>query len=632
MLRLLTMFVFLRLCGLFYLLNMDQRMFYPKKNVHVYAQIISDHNNYYDVLIKTLDGRPTLLRQHMTFFCDQVLQEGSDYWFDFQMLPIKTRKQSPSWYQRMWQQTHHKARLIGFEATESPKSDSLRTQLVKHIKSIVPDHPLKPIVASLIWGDRHHLPKEVNALFISTGTAHLLAISGLHIAWVVGLVLSLSRSKVFAILLGWGYVCMALAPPSAVRAMLMTTLITLLPDIGWIYLCLLTLFIHLVCLPEDILSMSTLLSYWAIIMIRFVLVFGLKGWLQFSVALTILMMPISLYLFQQWPISSLWLNPVIVPIFAGILLPLILIALLLSLLGLPSYWHLVYRLLNAIIQTLALFEDWPKLYLSKYVFIGCMLMQLIIFYVVVKRPKWPYWLLSFICVFIIIDHPIRVPMGSFSLIMLDVGQGLSICIKTHNHAVLYDTGTRSAGRQVVLPFLQHQGINQLSHIIISHWDEDHVGGLALIQNKSKATLITSDPANGSPCLYGQTFELDGVNFTFYHPTHKRHKSKNKDSCVLMVSNRNKKAIILGDIDQYSEQELVKRLWGQNVDLMVAAHHGSKGSNGYPLLYTLHPKIIWVSAGRHNPYHHPHKESMNRFYSVTNQVKVTAIDGQQYFDG
>ena len=67
MLRLLTMFVFLRLCGLFYLLNMDQRMFYPKKNVHVYAQIISDHNNYYDVLIKTLDGRPTLLRQHMTF-------------------------------------------------------------------------------------------------------------------------------------------------------------------------------------------------------------------------------------------------------------------------------------------------------------------------------------------------------------------------------------------------------------------------------------------------------------------------------------------------------------------------------------------------------------------------------------
>ena len=98
-------------------------------------------------------------------------------------------------------------------------------------------------------------------------------------------------------------------------------------------------------------------------MIRFVLVYGLKGWLQFSVALTILMMPISLYLFQQWPISSLWLNPVIVPIFAGILLPLILIALLLSLLGLPSCWHLVYRLLNAIIQTLALFEDWPKLYL-----------------------------------------------------------------------------------------------------------------------------------------------------------------------------------------------------------------------------------------------------------------------------
>ena len=41
--------------------------------------------------------------------------------------------------------------------------------------------------------------------------------------------------------------------------------------------------------------------------------------------------------------------------------------------------------------------------------------------------------------------------------------------------MLYDTGTRSAGEQVVLPFLQHQGINQLTGIIISHWDEDHVG-------------------------------------------------------------------------------------------------------------------------------------------------------------
>ncbi len=507
-----------------------------------------------------------------------------------------------------------------------------RDQCIRYLNKTIPEHRLKPIVISLLWADRTQLNSSLYEVFTQTGTAHILAISGLHVAWVLGVAICLGANRWVALCCGWLYVLFALAPPSAIRAMLMASVVILLPELGWIYVLFLTFSIHLLMFPMAITSMSTLLSYWAIIMIRAIMVFGKGGLVEFSLWLSLLMMPISLYFFHQWPIASLWLNLIIVPLFSLIVLPLIFLALFLSLLGVSSVWWWVYGALVCVVDLLKYFESWPKIYLAKHICLIVLALQLGLIVCLVKRPK--YKSMGFIAVlsFMLFYRLDSLPYGHFRIVMLDVGQGLSVWIKTKNHAVLYDAGPKKAGYKVLRPFILAEGKSQLSHIIISHWDQDHVGGLKAIRTQTNAKLITSDPSHGEPCLYGKSFELDGVSFTFYHPTSHRHKSKNKNSCVLLVSNQKHSAILLGDIDQQDEKKLASRLWGQSVDLMVAAHHGSQGSNGYPLLYTLHPKIIWVSAGRHNPYHHPHKESMNRFYSVTNQVKVTAIDGQQYFDG
>ncbi len=627
MLRLMVLITVIRLLGFFYVLQYET----ITGDFSVELTLMTQEGHHCTGVVSSLNGQPMVLTHHMHFYCQAPMILRGIYEVE---VSVQTHDdhQLKSWYQNMWHRTHHSVKLLNQPKLKQIQKKSFRAHLVDRFNKKIPNHELKPIVQSLLWGDRGALSDEIASVFIQTGTMHLLAISGLHVACVVGAIMALGGSSILAVSMGWVYVLFALAPPSAIRAMLMATLILLCPELGWIYVFLLTLFIHLMLFPMDSISISTVLSYWAIIMIRFIVVFARDCQWAFPILLSILMLPISLFFFHQWPIASIWLNIIAVPWFSCVILPLSAIALMLSLLGLPGLWSSVYASMSWMIKLLLLFESWPKIYAFDHVWLTAVLIQVGLMVYIVKRPKWPYVISLLLIGYCLIHHPLRVSKGKFCLVMLDVGQGLSIWIKTQHHAVLYDVGTEAAGRKVVLPFISSQGLNQLSHIIISHWDQDHVGGLNAIQPKTKAKLITSDPKLGEPCLYGKSFELDGVSFNFYHPTQKRHKSKNKNSCVLLVSNHKHSAILLGDIDQQDEKKLVSRLWGQSVDLMVAAHHGSQGSNGYPLLYTLHPKIIWVSAGRHNPYHHPHKESMNRFYSVTNQVKVTAIDGQQYFDG
>lgn len=631
MVRLLLCCLAIRLSGFVYLLNHDVAQEYAQKPIIITARVRAGNVHRYELEWLSVDDKPLLLYQEVVLFTNQDLSMGATYLLRIQIKSPDLKSKSLSWYQHMWYQTHHQVKLIDVMSCVASPKPSWRTKFLTYLDAHIPNNQFKPLLASLMWGDRHLISTDVYQAFIQTGTAHILAISGLHVTWLIGMVMALGGSVMLALSVGWGYVLFALAPPSAIRAMLMATISLTLPEIGWVYVLILTLVVHLTLLPMDVFSLATFLSYWAIIMIRFITVFGKGGLIEFSVLLSLLMMPVSLSFFHQWPIASVWLNIFVVPWFSFIVLPLMIIALLLSLFGMPGIWPMVYCCLKLVVVTLKAFEDWPKLYLFDHMVLSVVILQITVMYLIIKRPKVHYCLAAMIVPYLVLHHPIKVPYGAFSMVMLDVGQGLSVWIKTHKHAVLYDAGPKYAGQKVVMPFLASQGLGQLSHIIISHWDQDHVGGLDAIRPKTKAKIITSNPSLGEPCLYGQSFDLDGVSFKFYHPTQKRHKSKNKDSCVLLVSNHQKKAILLGDIDQNDEKQLVKRLWGQAVNVMVAAHHGSKGSNGYPLLYTLHPEMIWVSAGRNNPYHHPHIEAMQRFFSITDTVKVTARDGMQRYD-
>ena len=71
--------------------------------------------------------------------------------------------------------------------------------------------------------------------------------------------------------------------------------------------------------------------------------------------------------------------------------------------------------------------------------------------------------------------------GEFRVTFLDVGQGTAIVVATRSHTLLYDSGPRfsdrfDSGSDIIIPFLRAQGVASLDSVVISHGDSDHLGG------------------------------------------------------------------------------------------------------------------------------------------------------------
>lgn len=631
MLRLLGFIASVRLvCFMLQLMHQDAWITMIKdQHAVVKGSVITQNHRDFAIKLSHLDGRPWHGMLSIRGHCDGCVMGMTGRW---QVQALKPIVLGEGWYAKQYARTHFKATLV---KTLGTKPIHLGQHLLAYLytrKDQLPEHPNKPILQALLWGDKSQVTKATYACFTQTGTSHLLAISGLHVGMLMGTLANIMAKPYLALVLIWVYVVMALLPPSAMRAALMLTLLTLTKRFGFCYVLYVTLCCHVILNPADILSMGMALSYWAILNIRLLNTLQWSGWFVFPLGLSLLMMPISLWFFHVWPFHAIWINALVIPYMGIVIMPLAFLNLLLTDLALPTCWFLAYWAMDGLLIFLDYFKQGPSWILDSMDATGFVFLHTSVVVMLYQRCHWRSLAWLGVIALVLFNHGrVFVPRGAFAMTMLDVGQGLSIWIKTHRHSVLYDTGTAYAGEHRVVPFLKHHGLNTLTYIIISHWDQDHVGGLLHVRPLAKdMPIITPEPIHGIPCRYGQSFSLDGVKFSFYHPDHALHRARNKDGCVLMVSDNQHQAIILADIGVVEEKKLVQRLGGQQVSLMVAAHHGSRYSNSAALLSALKPSQIWVSAGRDNPYHHPHPEAMQRFKTITKNIQVTANDGQQTF--
>ncbi len=91
------------------------------------------------------------------------------------------------------------------------------------------------------------------------------------------------------------------------------------------------------------------------------------------------------------------------------------------------------------------------------------------------------------------------PAGAFSATVLDVGQGLAVVVRTRNHALVYDSGPRfserfSAGEAIVLPELTRLGVRHLDVLMLSHGDTDHAGAAAdIVDGVRTARIVSGTP-------------------------------------------------------------------------------------------------------------------------------------------
>ena len=205
--------------------------------------------------------------------------------------------------------------------------------------------------------------------------------------------------------------------------------------------------------------------------------------------------------------------------------------------------------------------------------------------------------------------------------VLDVGQGLSVVVKTANHVLLYDAGSR-----IVVPYLHGEGINKLDGFIVSHNDSDHSGGAASVLAQIPVNWLAtsfdvpddwyaeknSQPNKTINCFAGQTWQWDKVKFEVLNPSLESYAnaeiSDNNRSCVLKISSQFGSILLTGDIEKSAEAALLpaneedaNKLAS---DVLIAPHHGSKTSSTSDFVQAVNAKQVIFTVGYLNRFKHP----------------------------
>jgi competence protein ComEC len=255
-------------------------------------------------------------------------------------------------------------------------------------------------------------------------------------------------------------------------------------------------------------------------------------------------------------------------------------------------------------------------------------------------PARPLALILFLPIVLPAESPPAA--GTFATTFIDVGQGLSVLVRTRTHALLYDAGARypsefDLGKAAVLPTLHAFGVSHLDRIVISHGDNDHAGGApAVARAFPEADLVGGEPGRGEialrQCIAGESWRWDGVRFRVLSPPadaldRTDPRGDNDRSCVLLVEGDDGRLLLPGDASAHVEPRIVSGIGGASVPLVLGvAHHGSRSASSAAFIAALKPALAVVSAGWRNRFGHPHAEVVERFRAAQVPLRDTAIDG------
>ncbi len=206
-------------------------------------------------------------------------------------------------------------------------------------------------------------------------------------------------------------------------------------------------------------------------------------------------------------------------------------------------------------------------------------------------------------------------------VFLDVGQGSATFLEwSDGRRVLVDGGggifTRDIGKRAIAPFFWAEGFSQIDAVVATHSDADHTRGLPFIMRtfhpealyirdlheKNKQVVRLKEAAISAGCKVFSPATGDTLSsshllclYNFGLPDKREKKTKNR-GLVLLAHFQNEELLLPGDIDKEAEQVLIDTEKIHQINLLLAAHHGSKTSNSAELLSELKPQLVFVSNG------------------------------------
>ena len=181
-------------------------------------------------------------------------------------------------------------------------------------------------------------------------------------------------------------------------------------------------------------------------------------------------------------------------------------------------------------------------------------------------------------------------------------------------------------------------MSELNTVIVSHWHEDHFGGLnSVLAAMPVRRVLSAEPQrlpgdaltdiDAGSCHAGQHWRWDQVQFEILHPDTQAYRSSNDRSCVLMITAGQQRVLLSGDIEQAAERTLVETYGHRlNAQLALAPHHGSNTSSSAAWLQQVQPQWLLVSAGYRNRFGHPAEQMLQRAREQGAEVLRTDFHG------
>ena len=616
-----------------------------------------------------LEGKPYHLRVFQKD--DQELSPGDILEGDFLLrLTTPEGKKNSTYYQGkgLFVLANQKSDAI-YSTSERSELCFLPARVAHVVKdriAMVFPEDVAPFAKALLLGDTSDLSYSVDTALKASGIRHVVAVSGLHVSILYGLVYLLLRTRRWLTFLVscpllFFFAAVTGFSPSVARACLMTGLMSLGAAITDEYDGLTSLsFAALVMLllnPFVLLSVSFQMS---VASVAGILIFApdLNQWIQsrfpevkqksilgrlrrwfagtvsVSVSAYVFSVPLSAWYFGSvsligivtnlltiWVIAFLFYGIVTVSVLGGIL------PVLCRFLGWLLAWPIRFVLLTSMtlsrIPFAAVYTESP--YIIAWLVFSYVLLVLFLLH---GRKHCRYFLSATVaCLCVAIAASVFIPKkDNIRLNVLDVGQGQAILLQSGNDNFLIDCGGGNAANvsDKIAQTLLSQGVSELDGMALTHYDTDHTNAIDnlmtrirvnsfYLPNLEKHTLYNRLKADSSNLvtLVDQDVDIPFGNgrLTFLEPGDL--KSSNENCMCILFESEECVILITGDRDRSGERALMKKYDLPDVDVLIAGHHGSKYSTSLELLQSVRPEIVIISAGANNPYGHPSRDVLER---------------------
>ena len=517
-------------------------------------------------------------------------------------------------------------------------------------------------IKALLFGD-NKLDKEIKTSYQINGISHLFSVSGFHINFITSIIyFYLDRvtynKKIKYITVDIFLVLYLLLcnTTSLLRCTVMNILLSinhlLKINIKKIDIVLLTLILCIIINPFIIYDIGFIYSY----TISFFLILYKNKYktnnkllkiIYISLISFLVSLPINIYTSYEINFLSIILNIIIVPIVSLILLPLSLLTLIFPILD-----NILY-LITSILEKISLYTSNINIFkqiLSKPSIILIIIYYLVIILILSKNKH--YYLILILLIF---HKTIPLYNSNLEVVMFDVGEADSMLISTPSKKVniLIDTG-RGIDINNIIIYLKSIGISKLNYLIITHGDEDHIGGALYLIDNFKVDNVILNKGDYTELEVELITHLKNKNIKYtnninkipllgsymYLLNTKEFSNENDNSIVTYFEYQKYKFLFMGDSSSKTEEYLINNYNLTNISFLKVGHHGSNTSSSPLFINKINPKVSLISVGRNNFYHHPNKEVLTNLSNsviyrtdinksikikINNKVKITKLN-------